>query len=98
VSELITATKHDAQPESDDARVLVDIDLSILGAEPARFDEYEMQVRKEYAHVPDVLYRLGRAIILKQFLARPSIYSTPYFRDRLEARARKNIGESLARL
>src|SRR5207248_1574948 len=88
VRDLILATKHDAKPRAGDAAVLVDIDLAILGAEPARFDEYEAQVRSEYAHVPDAMFRLGRAKILKGFLARPSIYATPRFRERFEARAR----------
>ena len=95
--ELVLATRHDAEPQSPDARLLVDIDLSILGAEPARFDEYEAQVRKEYAHVPDLFFRMGRAKILKQFLDRPAIYSTPPFRKRFEARARANVERSLAR-
>ena len=45
VSSLIMATTHDAQLKDADACLLVDIDLSILGAEPARFDEYEQQIR-----------------------------------------------------
>ena len=90
-------TRHEAQPQSDDARLLVDIDLAILGAEPQRFDEYEAQVRKEYAHVPDLFFRMARGRILKEFLARPSIYSTPYFKDRFEAQARANVERSLAR-
>jgi predicted metal-dependent HD superfamily phosphohydrolase len=51
--------------------------------------------RKEYAHVPDFFFRRGRAKILNQFLARPAIYSTPYFRKRFEAQARANIERTL---
>ena len=65
---------------------------------PSRhFDEYEAQVRQEYAHVPDLFFRMGRAKILKQFLDRPAIYSTAPFRDRFEARAHANVERSLAR-
>ena len=95
VQQLILATKHDAAPPAGDASVVVDIDLAILGAEPARFSEYEAQVRREYAHVSDILFRIGRAKVLKQFLARPFIYSTLQFRERFEARARANIAQSL---
>jgi len=98
VVDLVLATRHEAQPQSQDARVLVDIDLAILGAEAARFDEYEKQVRAEYAHVPAFLFRKGRAKILKQFLARPAIYSTDSFRNRFETRARANLARSLAKL
>src|SRR5690349_10108880 len=51
VHALIMATRHDALPQSVDGEVLVDIDLAILGAVPARFDEYERDVRAEYAWV-----------------------------------------------
>ena len=98
VRELILATKHDASPLSADTGVLVDIDLAILASDAARFEQYETQVRQEYAHVPDIVFRMGRAKILKQFLARPWIYTTSYFRERFERNARDNLSRSLARL
>jgi predicted metal-dependent HD superfamily phosphohydrolase len=95
VRELVLATKHDREPESADARLTVDVDLAILGAAPDRFDEYEAQVRREYAWVPELAFRHARAKILRQFLARPSIYATDFFRERLEERARLNLTRSL---
>ncbi len=68
VTGLILATKHDAVPQDADAQVLVDIDLAILGAAPARFDEYERQVRQEYAWVEAAAFRAGRSRILRHFL------------------------------
>jgi predicted metal-dependent HD superfamily phosphohydrolase len=70
-------------PSSEDAKLLTDIDLSILGADPARFDEYEEQVRKEYEWVAPEAFRTGRGRILAQFLGRPAIYSCPFFHERL---------------
>ena len=80
---LIMATCHDAESVDPDARLLVDIDLAILGAEPARFAEYDAQVRAEY-----------RWEVLAGFLARPAIYGTERFRERLEGRARENLRRS----
>ncbi|MDR7068676.1 putative metal-dependent HD superfamily phosphohydrolase [Pseudoxanthomonas japonensis] len=91
VHDLIMATRHTAVPSGQDEQLLVDIDLSILGAERARFDEYEQQIRKEYAYVPGFLFRRKRREILKGFLDRPAIYSTPDFHAALEARARDNL-------
>ncbi|HEV7272398.1 N-methyl-D-aspartate receptor NMDAR2C subunit [Pseudoxanthomonas sp.] len=91
VHDLIMATRHTAVPSGRDEQLLVDIDLSILGAERARFDEYEQQIRKEYAYVPGFLFRRKRREILKGFLDRSAIYSTPHFHDMLEARARDNL-------
>lgn len=98
VHDLIMATCHAAQPNSADAQLLVDIDLSILGADPERFDEYEVQVRQEYAWVPRPLFRRKRREILMGFLARPTIYGTPWFQERFEAAARANLQRSVARL
>jgi predicted metal-dependent HD superfamily phosphohydrolase len=98
VSDLVLATRHNAEPESADARLTIDIDLSILGASASRFDDYEAQVRQEYSWVPDSAFRQARGKILREFLARPSIYATPFFRERLEARARSNLARSLAAL
>lgn len=98
VHDLVMATRHDALPATPDQCWLVDIDLSILGAAPARFDEYERQVRDEYAFVPEELFRRKRAEVLAGFIARARIYSTPFFHDRLEAPARANLGRSIAAL
>lgn len=65
--------------------LLVDIDLSILGAPRARFDEYEAQVRAEYGWVPRFLFRTKRRDVLAGFLARHSIYNTPTLRESLES-------------
>lgn len=94
----ILATRHAALPEGQDQQLLVDVDLSILGAAPERFDEYEAQVRAEYRWVPDFLFRRKRREILAEFLARMPIYSTPALRDSLEARARDNLARSLSGL
>lgn len=98
IRELIMATCHAALPTTSDQRLLVDIDLSILGADPERFDEYEVQVRQEYAWVPRPLFLRKRREILTGFLERPSIYSTAWFRERFEASARDNLRRSIARL
>ncbi len=98
VRELILATRHSSAPTDRDQALLVDIDLAILGAPTRRFDEYETQVRNEYAWVADEDFRVGRATILKRFLARSSIYTTPELRGRFEESARVNLWRSLIQL
>jgi predicted metal-dependent HD superfamily phosphohydrolase len=93
---LVMATRHDAVPEGRDAELLIDIDLSILGAEPARFAEYERQVHAEYAFVPDEVRLPRRRAILQRFLDRDAIYATPRMHALLEARARINLQQSIA--
>jgi len=91
VHDLVMATKHDTQPADADARLLVDIDLSILGAPAERFAEYERQIRAEYAHVPPEVFEPRRRLILGHFLARDPLYQTPVMRARCEAQARTNL-------
>ena len=95
---LVMATRHAVAPHTDDEALLVDIDLSVLGAPVARFDEYEVQVRREYRWVPEPLYRRKRREILEGFLARPRLYATAACRQRFEAQARDNLARSIAAL
>lgn len=98
IYELVMVTQHSAVPEGTDAKILVDIDLSILGAAAERFDEYERQVREEYAWVPGLLFRRKRRKILEEFIARSRIFNTDYFFNSHEARARSNLQRSLEKL
>jgi predicted metal-dependent HD superfamily phosphohydrolase len=98
IYELVMVTRHSAVPVTNDTRTLVDIDLSILGAMAERFDEYERQVREEYAWVPGLLFRRKRRQILEAFVARPRIFNTDYFFERLEHTARANLARSIAKL
>jgi predicted metal-dependent HD superfamily phosphohydrolase len=98
IRSMILATKHDASVADRDAALTADIDFTILGAPPARFAQYESQIRKEYPWVPDNIFRAKRAQILRSFLNRSAIFSLDYFRDLLEPQARSNLEESLVRL
>ena len=98
VDALILATRHSQVPVTPDERLLVDIDLAILGAAPGRFEEYERQIRDEYAFVPEDVFRDRRAGILRGFLARPALYCTAALAARFEAPARANLAAAIARL
>lgn len=98
VADLIIATKHQVKPEDLDAQYLVDMDLSIFGQTETVFDNYEMNIRREYDWVPDADFVKGRKRILEHFLNRPQIYWTDFFRKKHEAAARKNLERSIKRL
>ncbi|KAK4098144.1 hypothetical protein N658DRAFT_526514 [Parathielavia hyrcaniae] len=84
--------------ETSDAALFLDMDLSILGAGEAEFDEYEAAVRKEYHFVDDDGWRAGRAAVLRTFLNRDRLYQSDLFRGLYEDAARRNLGRSLRRL
>jgi predicted metal-dependent HD superfamily phosphohydrolase len=98
VQALVLATKHHQAGHDIDTRLMVDIDLSILGASYARFDDYEREVRAEYAHVDDATFSAGRARFVQAMLARPAIYATDVYRGTLEKRSRENLQRSLEAL
>lgn len=66
---MILATRHEAVPVDHDAQIVVDIDLSILGADEGRYREYEYQIGKEYSWVEDSVFRRGRIDVLQHFLS-----------------------------
>jgi len=96
VHRLIMATEHKHPLTVDDETLMVDIDLSILGQPQAVFDAYEKAIRAEYAFVPDEQFRTGRAAVLRTFLQRPAIFTTPFFHRQYEATARVNLLRSMA--
>lgn len=104
VESLILATRHgragteDGRSLSPDIPWMVDIDLSILGADRERFDRFERQIRREYRWVGASRYRAGRKAVMEGFLAAPSIYRTAWFRRRFEDQAESNIRRAIAGL
>ncbi len=99
VARLVRLTERHL-PADDDANgcVLSDADLAILAAAPERYAAYVADVRREYAHVPDDLFRAGRAAVLRDLLAKPSLFHTAHAREHWEAPARANVEAELAQL
>jgi predicted metal-dependent HD superfamily phosphohydrolase len=94
IEQMILATSSHHAVMGDTA-LLVDIDLSILGTADECFLRFEQQVRQEYAFVSESRYALGRARVLRTFLERTCIYSTPPIALELEARARINLARAV---
>ena len=99
VGRLIRLTKtHQVEPADKLGAILISIDLSILAAEPSRYDAYAAAIRKEFAHVGDDAYRAGRADVLRRFAARPVIFPDAAFAPTWEQKARENLARELASL
>jgi len=99
VARLVRLTETH-QPDDADANgcALSDADLAILAAPADRYDEYTAAVRREYAHLDDDVFRVGRAAVLTALAEKPHLFHTPYARERWEAPARANLEHELARL
>jgi predicted metal-dependent HD superfamily phosphohydrolase len=99
VGRLIRLTQtHQVEPADRLGAILISIDLSILAAEPSRYDAYAASIRKEYAHVPDDAYRAGRAEVLRRFAARPVIFPDAAFAQACEKKARDNLAREIVSL
>ncbi|WP_309043847.1 HD domain-containing protein [Marinobacter sediminicola] len=98
VHRLIIVTEHDVPTQSRDESILVDIDLSILGAAPERYEIFEQGVRKEYRLVPAFIYRKKRAAVLRGFIERPQIYTSGIFPEASERQARENLSNAVSKL
>jgi len=98
IYDLIMITAHQKEPETKDEKLIVDIDLSILGASPERYNQYEKNIRKEYRLIPSKMYVPGRIKVLEHFLSRKKIYSLPEFQERYEKQARENLKLAIDRL
>jgi len=98
VFSLVMATEHNFVPQINDQKLIVDIDLSILGSAETRYMKFEDAIRKEYKYVPWFLFKKKRIKLLQYFLSRESIYSTEYYIDSLEKQARRNIESAIDNL
>ncbi|MGI5409398.1 HD domain-containing protein [Streptomyces chartreusis] len=99
VARLVRLTvTHDPAPDDRDGQVLCDADLAILAAPPSAYAAYTAAVREEYHFVPDDAFREGRAAILRQLLALPSLFRTPHGKKEWEATARYNLAGELEML
>lgn len=93
-SEIIIATKNHKSDDADTC-VVLDLDLAELGAEWDRYKYNEHNIRKEFAHVSDEEWTLGRNAFLHSMLDKEHIYSTKLFRELFENKARHNMGASI---
>lgn len=91
----ILATKSHAGSLNPDTNYFTDADLSILGQPWEVYSYYYMNVRKEYAIYPDIVYNPGRKKVLHHFLSMDRIFQTACFYDKYEIRAKENIRKEL---
>ncbi|RYD57985.1 MAG: hypothetical protein EOP56_06855 [Sphingobacteriales bacterium] len=91
---IVATSNHDKSADSD-CNIFVDADLSILGTPWNEYLQYSENIKKEYAHVPDALYRPGRSAVLMKFLEREQIFNSKFFFEKYERQAKENIRKEL---
>lgn len=92
VADLIRMTlNHAADPSDRDAALFLDMDMSILGTDPAEYARYAANVRGEYISVDFPTFRAGRLQFIQQTLAQNRIFITDEFEQAYGAQARINM-------
>jgi len=98
VYRLILATVHASVPHMPDEQYVVDIDLSSFGLPWDEFSRDSQNVRNEFPDLSEREFAKKNSGFLEMLLRRPSVYSTEFFRERLEATARENMKRQIALL
>jgi predicted metal-dependent HD superfamily phosphohydrolase len=95
----ILYTSHQYTGDGDsDTDYICDIDMAILGYPEHQFEEYEHNIRREYAFASDEKYKAGRIQFLQTLLSSEYIFKTDYFKNKYEISARRNIKKLIRQL
>ena len=98
VTGLIMATTHAGRERDNDRRFIVDIDLAGFGAPWTEFMRNGALLREESPGKTDAQYHAGQMYFLRRLQRRRHFFSTAFFRDRYEAKARDNLRRLIADL
>lgn len=74
-----------------DVDLFLDLDLSILAAEPERFARYEREIREEYHMYADAGFAKGRAHVMGEFAKRDQLYRHKATRAAFDKKTRRNL-------
>lgn len=99
IQHLILATQgHQIDANDLDQSIFLDADLTILGADPVRYQAYQQAIRQEYSWVSPADYQTGRIQVLQSFLHRDRLYCTDLLFAELESIARSNLEKEISEL
>ena len=98
VCEFIIATQHCGAAQDAAIAYLVDIDLSGFGLPWENYLADSDALRNEAESVSDEHYYQGKLRFLSELQRWPSLYQSPFFRNRLETTAQTNIARYTADL
>jgi len=99
VARLVRLTEHHRPAPGDvDGAALSDADLAILASPPERYAGYAADVRREYAHLADRDFALGRTEVLRGLLSAERVFRTDHGFANWEQAARRNVETELVEL
>lgn len=87
---LATKDHRRATVTDSDLAFFLDMDLAILASNKEVYETYAKNIRREYSHVPEDIYRTKRAEILQNFHSADDLYRSP-LKQRFAEKARENL-------
>lgn len=90
IEDYVKKTKHHNGTEDNDLNIFLDCDMSILGSDKFSFDQYCINVRKEYLTIDYQKFYKMRFYFLNDLLNKDKIFFSKEF-NHLESKSRKNI-------
>lgn len=97
VARLVRMTvTHDPAPGDHNGEVLSDADLAALALPRDLYRLNTAEIRAEYPHIPDAVFRKGRMQVLVTLLEGSGVFRTEPGRQWWEAAARDNLRAELA--
>lgn len=97
VAELVLVTAgHVPATDDDGAAALCDADLAVLASPQGRYAAYVAGVRREYQHLDDAAFAVGRTAVLRALADRAALFWTVEGHRRWDTDARRNLQRELA--
>ncbi len=96
-SDILSTATHKLINDSGDQAYLLDADLIILGSNPETFDQYDQNIRREYAFLTDgspeqqTAFNLARLTILEGFSTSNMLFYTETAQEQFEEQAKENL-------
>ncbi len=98
IARSVMATRSHSPDETGIPALVVDADLSILGAHPDDYAAYADAIRQEWSHVESDAFHQGRLAFVRSMLAREHIFVTSVGQSLFEDSARTNLSTEVQRL
>lgn len=98
VAGLIMDTRHVSRPESDDGKLLADIDLTSFGLPWEKYLSDGKNVQHEFSGGENGSSKGKKSAFLEKLLERDSIYYSPYYKKHFEKSAQDNIARHIGSL
>lgn len=97
--ELILRTKDHQTENVPDANILLTLDLAILASPDYKtYENYALNIRREFQHVPLAEYQEKRAAVLENFARRPIILPNPELIGLTNGMAKANLEDEITSL